>query len=184
MARTKGTVFVALKSFVTRMYGYDAWKQYLAQLEVSDRRQIEMPSAKEWYDLGVMLRSLQILDVVFGKDSGDVVYDFGRHEADRDLNTLQRVFLRMANPAFVIEKATEYWRNFCDFGEWRVERNGKKTATAILLGVPVTDPVYCRELSGYLQRLFELVGAKNVHSEHTRCRSRGDAQCEWVGKWE
>jgi predicted hydrocarbon binding protein len=184
MARTKGSAFVALKSFVTRRFGYEGWKRYLGRIEPRERRDIEMPSAKEWYDLNVWVGSLQVLKDVFGEELPEVVFEFGRHEAERDLSTWQRLFLRMANPAYVIEKATEYWRKFCDFGRWEVERKGNNAAVATLTGVPVADALYCEELTGYLKHLFELVGAKNVKVEHSRCRSRGDDDCVWNGSWD
>jgi len=184
MARTKGSAFVALKSFVTRRFGYEGWKRYLSRIEPGERKEIEMPSAKEWYDLDVWIRSLHVLKDVFGEEVPEVVFAFGRHEAKSDINFGQRLFLRLANPAFVIEKAGEYWRKFCDFGRWEVERKGDKAAMASLLDVPVTDVLYCDELSGYLKHLFELVGAKNVRLEHTHCRSRGDDKCVWNGSWD
>jgi predicted hydrocarbon binding protein len=184
MARTKGSAFVALKSFVTRQFGYEGWKRYLGRIEPRERKDIEMPSANEWYDLEVWIHSLQILKEVFGDELPEVVFEFGRHEAKSDLNFGQRLFLRLANPAYVIEKAGEYWRKFCDFGRWEVERKGSTGAVATLIGVPVADALYCEELSGYLKHLFELVGAKNVKLEHTHCRSRGDDSCVWDGSWD
>jgi predicted hydrocarbon binding protein len=182
MARTKGTCFVALKSFITRRFGYDDWRRYLSLLEPKDRRLAEMPSAKEWYDLEAWFRALHVLADNFGDSPKEVVLEFGRHEAERDLSGIQRLFLRLANPAFVLEKAGEYWKNFCDFGEWKIERveNG---ARAELAGVPLLDELYCTELLGYLGRMMELVGAKNVKAEHSQCRARGDEKCIFVGSW-
>jgi len=182
MAKTKGTGFVALKSFITRQFGYDDWRRFLSLLEPADRKKVEMPSAKEWYDLETWFRVLHVLSDNFGDDQRKVVLDFGRHEADRDLTSIQRLFLRLANPAFVLEKAGEYWRNFCDFGEWRIERveNG---ARAELADVPILDELYCTELLGYLGRMMELVGAKNLQTEHIQCRARGDDKCIFTGSW-
>jgi uncharacterized protein (TIGR02265 family) len=184
MARTKGSAFVALKSFVTRRFGYEGWKRYLGRIEPRERKDIEMPMANEWYELDTWVRSLQVLKEVFGEELPEVVFEFGRHEAKSDLNFGQRLFLRLANPAYVIEKAGEYWRKFCDFGRWEVERKSENAAVASLLDVPVADALYCEELSGYLKHLFELVGAKNVQLEHTKCRSRGDDKCVWNGSWD
>jgi hypothetical protein len=186
MANTKGSAFVALKSFVTRRFGHKGWKRYLSCIEPKERNAVEMPSTKEWYDLGLWIRSLHVLKEVFGDEEPKVVYEFGRHEASRDLSTWQRLFLRTANPAYVLEKATEYWCKFCDFGSWKVERKGNKAATATLRGVPVVDALYCEELTGYLNRLFELVGAKNLQLEHSHChsRSRGGDSYAWNGSWD
>jgi len=182
MAKTKGNAFVALKSFITRKFGYDEWRRYLSLVEPGERKKVEMPMAKEWYDLDVWYRALHLLAENFGDDRQKIVLEFGRHEAERDLNGIQRLFLRLANPAFVLEKAGEYWKNFCDFGEWKIERT-ENGAWAELAGVPVVDELYCTELLGYLSRMMELVGAKNVVAAHEQCRARGDDKCVFTGSW-
>lgn len=188
MAKTRGTVLVALKDFVRAQFGEDGWDRLLDALDDADRLLVELPTSISWYDIELVCRALGALDQVLGKNDRSLVEQFGRFEAERDLTTIQRVFLRMASPAWVVEKVGQYWRRFADFGEWNIQRervDGEKAVgvKAVLTGVPRPDRCYCAELSGYFARCLELVGAKDVTVRHPECRAKGDARCAFVGRW-
>jgi len=50
--------------------------------------------------------------------------------------------------------------------------------------MPFKDELFCRELEGYLARMFELAGAKDMKVIHSECRSRGDTRCIFEGTWQ
>jgi hypothetical protein len=183
LAKLKGTIFASLKAFINKRFGSDKWQEFLNALPPDERTKLELPVSIGWYDLELVIKAMHVLDDVIGSGDGVLVFEFGRFDAEQDLTTVQRLFLRIANPAYVLEKAGQYWRRFCDFGEWKVERQGKNGASAELVGCPQVDELYCIELTGYLKRMWELVGARTVQVKHTMCRARGDDQCVWVGAW-
>lgn len=182
MPLTKGTVFIALRVFVRERYREDALQLVLDALSDEDRVTVEVATSSSWYDFEIRVRALRALDSVLGTGDNKLVYDFGAYGAERDLSTAQRMFLHLANPAYVLEKATEYWRRFYDFGEWEVKRE-HRGAGALLRGNPVNDGVFCAEVTGYIHRMFELVGARDVMVGHPACRGRGDEECVFAGKW-
>jgi predicted hydrocarbon binding protein len=184
MAKNKGTVLVALKAFIRERFGEEAWLVFLDSLDQDDRLEVELPLSIRWYDLVLMQRVFRKVDELLGDNDCSLIELFGRYEAERDLRTVHRMFLKMANPAYTLEKAGQYWRRFCDFGEWHIVRNGKKGATARFVGCPIVDALYCAELQGYFTRILELVGAKNVSVSHDECRANGDANCLFVGTWD
>ena len=184
MAKIKGSFFTALKAFIQDRFSQDGWSRFVEAMPEKERIQFEMPVSGKWYDLELAHASLRALVEVLGDGSEELAADFGRFDAERDLTGVQRFFLRMANPAYTIEKAGEYWNRFCDFGEWKIERRGKSEAAATLSGVPLVEKLYCRQLGVYLVRMFELVGAKDIQVEHTSCLARGDQVCTWVGSWK
>ena len=103
--------------------------------------------------------------------------DYGRFAAEHDLTVFHRIFLRMANPTFVIEKSAEYWRRFHTRGVWKVQRvpqGGTASLSDFYIGT-----AYCAALHSYIGRLFELVGAKDVSVQHTDCVSRGAPACAY-----
>jgi uncharacterized protein (TIGR02265 family) len=184
MAKTKGTGLVALKAFVRERFGEAGWQRLLEAIEPTDRAAVEMPVSISWYDLETAQRAVRALVKVLGDGNPQLAVEFGRHEAEHDLTSVQRFFLKMANPAYALEKAGQYWRRFADWGEWRVERLGSGGARATLKGCPHPEVYYCAELTGYLARMWELVGARDPHVRHTHCRNRGDQDCTWEGTWK
>lgn len=91
------------------------------------------------------------------------------------------MFLRMANPAFVLEKTGKYWSRFHDHGRWTTTRlpNGAMALLEDFEG----SATYCAMLVPYTGRLFELVGAKGVRVAHPECRSKGARACRFEISW-
>jgi predicted hydrocarbon binding protein len=182
-AKTKGVGFVNVRRFTFDRFGEQGWEAVRAELVPEDRRELDGVVPVGWYALALYARLIRALDRVHGAGDLALVVQLGRYEAERDLTTIHRMFLRLANPAFMLDKTAEYWRRFHDTGEWTVERLGPTHVRAYLDGWGVVDTALCRELVGYLLRTFELLGAKNVRLEHTTCRAHGSDRCTFLGRW-
>ena len=183
-AKTKGVGFVNVRAFTEERFGgVKGWGAVVERLVAADRRELEGLLPVGWYSLGLYARLIRALDHVHGYGDLALVVQLGRFEAERDLTTIHRVLLRVANPAYLLEKNADYWRRFHDTGVWVVERQGPTRVRAFLDHWGVVDAALCREVVGYLGRAWELVGAKNVRVDHARCRARGDDRCEFLGRW-
>jgi len=182
-ARTKGVGFVNVRTFVAERFGDGAWNAMLARLSREDRGELMAILPVGWYSLELYARLIRALDEVHGYGDLALVVQLGRFEAERDLTTIHRVFLRLANPAYVVEKSGEYWRRFHDTGTWTLTRESDSHITGTLDEWGYVDHALCRELVGYMGRCLELVGAKNVLFEHPLCRARGDARCYFQARW-
>jgi hypothetical protein len=182
-AKTKGLGFVNVRSFTVERYGEAGWAGVLAELLPEERRELESVVPVGWYSLALYARLIRALDKVHGASDLALVVQLGRYEAERDLTTIHRMLLRLANPAFMLDKTAEYWRRFHDTGEWTVERETKNRVRAHLDHWGVADAAMCRELGGYLVRVWELLGARHARVDHIACRARGDARCTFIGRW-
>ena len=182
-AKTKGVGFTNVKSFVGKRFGTQAWTDVLSHLSKQDRAELESAVPVGWYSLSLYARLINEIERVHGTGDLTLVEQLGAYEAEHDLTTIHRVFLRMANPAFILEQMGNYWKRFHDTGEWEISRLTDKRAVAYLRGWGHVDPALCRELAGYMRRSFELAGASSVTLEHPRCRARGHADCMFEGCW-
>ncbi len=183
MARAKGTTFLHDRHYIVAHYGEEGWQRVLTTLTPEDRAVIASIIAVGWYDHALQVRLIRAIRAVFESEEPNIVKSTGRHAAEEDLTRIHRAFLRMANPAFVLEKAAEYWSRFFDTGKWHVRRveNG---AEATLVGVGIVDETWCTNITAYVGRMFELVGAKEPRVTHARCRARGDEHCEFAVRWK
>jgi len=181
-AKTKGIGFTNVRSFTMGRFGEPGWSAVLDKLRKEDREELQSVIPVGWYSLELYARLIRTLDQVHGRGDLGLMKDLGRYEAEQDLTTIHRFFLRFTNPAFIIEKTSEYWKRFHDTGTWNVTRDDHGVV-AVLDGWGVVDAALCRELAAYLTRVMELVGAKNVFVEHPKCRGRADPQCVFKGRW-
>jgi hypothetical protein len=176
VAHAKGSVFLADREYIVDRYGLDGWNRALLRLNAADREVLGSLVAVGWYELSLHHRLNRAVFDELSQMDPRVLEHMARSSAGQHLTRIHRVFLSMANPAYVLEKAGQYWSRFYDSGEWRVYRlpNG---ADAELVGLSLPDELMCRAVTAYVQRLFELVGARSPSVHHPTCRARGDAVC-------
>jgi hypothetical protein len=124
-----------------------------------------------------------LAETIGGRPEG-VMEACGRFAAERDLRTIHRLFLRLANPAYVIERSAGFWRRFQDSGTWSVVRTPPNRVRATLRDWGSTEELTCVRLGAYMFRLFQLVGANNGKLDRIACRARGDDACVFEGCWD
>lgn len=182
-ARTKGIGFLNVKAFVCERFGERAWSELIASLPPADRDEIASIVTVGWYRLPLYARIITEIDHKHGRGDLSLVEQIGMFEAEHDLTTIHRMFLRMANPAFIIEQVGKYWARFNDTGHWKVDRPTAHSAIATLRDWGIVNPALCRENVGYIRRALELVGAREVVVDHKRCRCSNAPDCVFEGHW-
>jgi hypothetical protein len=183
-ALTKGVNFVNARAFVEQRAGrIGAWTQVGEGMSPDDRRMLESIIAIGWYPLAAYARLIRRIDAVLGTGDLAVVTRLGRFEAERDLKTLHRIFLRLATPTFLLDQTASYWGRFHDTGVWTIEKLSSRSAIGHLDAWGCVDEALCRELLAYLMRAFELTGGKSVQMDHPTCRARAGARCTFTLHW-
>lgn len=183
MAGIKGRVILNAPDFIVARDGTEGWRRVLDRLAPEDREALASMIPAGWYDMSLNDHVNRAIVEAVSAGTMDAMESLGRYSAAADLKTIHRLFLRMANPAFVLERAAEFWGRYQDSGVWTVVRESDTRVSATLQGWGSKDEATCVRLGAYVRRLFELVGAKNVWVERRACEARGDAACVFVGGW-
>jgi len=183
VAVTKGITLTHAQAFVEKSMGAGSWNRLVEASAPEDRAVLGSIVAVGWYDLGLYARALRTLDTVFGRGDLELLTALGRYGAEKDINTVYRLFFRFANPIYAIEKVADYWRKFHDTVIWSIVRTGDGRAEGTLTDWGHVDRALCRELVAYMTRVLELVGATGVHLTHPRCRVDGESACFFTLRW-
>jgi DNA-binding CsgD family transcriptional regulator len=163
------------RDFVRERFGATAWDAVLARLSPEDQELVASVDPGAWYDVHLVERLINTACQQLKLDDG-LLMEMGRFDADRELSTVYRWFLRLIRPSFAIRHMNLYWRRSHDTGTWRSSQNGPEV-TAELRDWAVINRAMCITLLGYLGRTLELFGGKLASLEHTECRSEGHATC-------
>jgi hypothetical protein len=183
MAKGKGTNLDNLRAYVLAHHGPKAYEAVLSAMSPEDQAALRAVVANVWYDFALEPRLLRAIDAVLGRGDLSLVDEIAVHVVDADVNGIQRLFMKVANPGYLLVRAGAYWSRFYDSGHWRIVRQSHDRATGILCGFDNTDEAFCRFLGGYIHRLFVLSGAENAVLEHPKCRARGAVECVFRGSW-
>lgn len=172
-----------MRSFVLDRFGEHEWERVLSGMSPEDAGEVRALLLVGWHDLGLQHRLLRAIDATLGAGDLALVDEIGRFEADRDLKVVHRLFLRMANPAFVIEKAGQYWSRFYDTGQWEIRRIDSTHAIGMLREVDPFDDGFARYLHAYIHRMWELVGANDLTTSYSIQEEDGGPVLNVEGRW-
>ena len=64
----------------------------------------------------------------------------------------------------------------------RVENQTDRGATIKLMNFP-SEVAGCARVTGWIERMAELTGVKNVRVQQTQCYAKGQPHCEWNVTW-
>ena len=106
----------------------------------------------------------------------------GREAASDAVKGIYRFFALVMTPPALLSKASQMWSSLYNRGELKVEDQTSHSARIRLLNFP-SEPAGCSRITGWMERMAELTGAKNVTVQKMKCYAKGQGDCEWVVKW-
>lgn len=121
------------------------------------------------------------------KAKGESVMDFakraGREGASDAVKGIYRFFALVLTPAALLSKASQMWSSLYNRGQMLIEDQTDHSATIRIVNFP-SELAGCSRITGWIERMAELTGAKNIVVQHTECYAKGAPACEWSATWE
>jgi len=179
-AMVKGTLIFTLMKFATTRR-IDA-QTILARLTSEDRevlRSILLPSG--WYSAEMFSRLTEAVALLAsGGDKAECLKDMGRFSAQTNLGLggLRRAYIREGDPHHVLGAIPRIYKTVYTKGHRTYERTGECSAI-----IRAYDAGNCLWAAGWLQRVVELSGGKDVRTVEVQCQASGAPHCEFRLRW-
>jgi len=120
------------------------------------------------------------------KAKGEPVETFarraGREAAGDAIKGIYRFFALVMTPQALLSKASQMWSSLYNRGDLKVDGQTDRGARIRLIGFP-SEAAGCSRITGWIERMAELTGAKNVNVVQTSCFAKGQPHCEWTVNW-
>lgn len=107
----------------------------------------------------------------------------GREGASDAVKGIYRFFALVMTPPALLGKAGQMWSSLYNRGELRVEDQTDHSARIRLVNFP-SEVAGCSRVTGWIERMAELTGVKNVRVQQTQCFAKGADCCEWQLNWQ
>jgi uncharacterized protein (TIGR02265 family) len=107
----------------------------------------------------------------------------GREAAGDAVKGIYRFFARVLTPTALLGKASNMWSALYNRGQMTVEEQGPANARIRIKDFP-SELAGCSRVTGWIERMAELTGVKNIQVEQPRCFAKGDPYCEWTVRWK
>ena len=183
--KVKGTALSSSVKYLQDKFGPDALEKVIINLPEDQKAAVRGGVlASSWYPFSTLVSIMRAAKKAYGAGAPDIYRDIGRASADYSLSTVYKIFFKVGSPQFIIGRAATLYTNFYTSGEMKVLDSGKGFANVQITGFNEPCEEYCMRLWGWMERMLELTGARNIKAAHTKCRLKGDALCLYQGTWD
>lgn len=107
----------------------------------------------------------------------------GRDGASEAVNGIYRFFALVLTPAALLSKASQMWKTLYDRGDMLVDEQTETSARIRIVDFP-SEAAGCARVTGWIERMAEMTGVKNLRIEKGTCAANDDACCEWRVSWQ
>ena len=186
MGKVKGTAISGRLRYAQRRGGDDAVRAVVAAIsDAETREQLADGRALKsaWYPFETLVETTVAIDRLFGKGDLGILIDVGGDVAEADLNSVYKLFIAVATPQYLIDKAASLWRNYYDTGELVVAAREPQRALIELRNFDTPHRAHCLSVLGWMIRSLQLCGCKDVVGHHETCRAIGHGQCLFEASW-
>ena len=186
MAKVKGTAVGASVAYLKSKLGDAGFAGLVASLPEDAREVFSRPILHGgWYDFSALLALMRAavgkVDLPPGRT---LAWEMGRFSAEYSLNSVYRMFFKVADVGFICKRAASLYPSLYDSGEMRLVSSEAKGAIIQVAGFAQPCQGFCDRARGWMERTLELTGAKGIRMNHPSCAARGAAYCEYRGAWE
>jgi hypothetical protein len=185
MAKVKGSVVHSNAAFLQEKLGKEVYGQILAKLDPADRAALGTVILQSaWYEYSLVLRLMEVAGEFYkGPASKSLAWEMGRFSAEYGLKTVYKIFFKVADPGFIISRASKIFGNYFDSGTMEVVSLEPRSAHLRIRGFDQPCQAFCDRAMGWMERTTELAGGKSVTITHPVCATRGGNCCDYVGRW-
>ena len=106
----------------------------------------------------------------------------GREAAGEAVKGIYRFFALVLTPPALLAKASQMWSTLYNRGEMKVDEQTETSARIRILNFP-SEAAGCARVTGWIERMAEMTGVKQIEVEQTQCFAKGAACCEWRLRW-
>ena len=184
MAKVKGVALLSRMAMLKQHYGEEDTARIVAALSEQSRDLITGGGliSSSWYPAEVLKDLDDTIDKALKTKDPHAMETLGEMTAEQGLTTIHKLKIK-TRPEETFTRVPQLWSAFHDTGELEITSEPGK-ATFRVKGYGMPHRTFCRNLTGWANKMVELSGGKNVSTRETLCVCNGDECCEMVVTWE
>jgi hypothetical protein len=185
MLRVKGSVPASIRNYVKQNspQRYQEWCNRLSR--ESKTLFSGAINVGEWIDaeIGVINPTTIAAEMFFGKNNKKAAWETGRYSAQTALTGIYKVFVMVASPKYMIDRASKILVTFYDPSVMEVVDLRPKGVTLHITHFPNRNPILEYRIGGWIEKALEICGCKDLSVKITRSMSSGDILTEYKIDW-
>jgi hypothetical protein len=181
----KGTALKTTRDFIKTQFPdqYDKWLESLP----TDSRKIYASTldATAWYPFreGYLIPVNKIIELCYDNDFKTGGDQLGSYSAETALKGFYKVFLLIASPQFLMQRASKIFTTFYTSCRVEAEITGPYSAILRVLEFEDIDEAVEYRIAGWIRKALELANCREAGYEIKKSLAKGDAVTEIHFTW-
>lgn len=185
MAKVKGTAVKSTAAFLQDRMGRDGYAKLLQSLSSEESEILSGTLLQsDWYPFSLLVHLMKSAEKSLPPNAGhSLAWELGRFSAEYGLNSVYKIFFKVADVGYILRKASSLFPAYYDTGTLTILESGDHFAKVRVTGFDEWGVVFCDRLQGWMEKTVEMTGSKRVHMAHPICAARGGPHCEFHAEW-
>jgi len=181
----KGTAVKSIKEYVENRYNarLNEWIQALP--DSSSKLMSGGIFANNWYPMrdGAVEPTKAIAKLFYNNDIKQAALESGRYSAEVGLKGVYRIFVKVASPNYIMQRAGRVFTSYYSPSEIAVVDSHDKGLTLHITKFPEPEEIIEHRIAGWCERALEFTKCENVRANITKSLAKGDNLTEIVITW-
>jgi len=174
-SHVKGSLVLAAMQCLEETRGVAALERALALLDLKTRQRLSgMILPVTWISLVDYDALLDAMERAHGSGNGAIAFGTGAATAEKDLRSTHKAVMESLSPVAALERLPQIWRAYHSDGDVTVEQSGTGAWRIDVGNLEHDTFLHAMAMSGFIKRMLELSGARDVRCTLLACRGRGD----------
>lgn len=181
----KGTTVKSIQSYVKDKWP-ERYYEWLDNLPVQSKEIMKSAIyATSWYPLneGLVLPTHH-LKMFFDGNSLKAAVEAGRYSAEDTLTGVYRIFVKMANPGYIIKRASKIMATYYKDSLLEVKETYQKSVVIDITKFENLDKMVEYRITGWMEKALELSGCKEVKVRISKSMTKGDEFTRYTCSWK
>jgi len=176
--------------FITEKFGEDNFNAMVNTLSDADKSVVTDQNllVNQWIPLDLWVRFFDaIIRELCGGDES-IMFEAAKHNANKELNTLYKVFIKMASPEFIVKSSGIIVKTYLKSDDKKIEVKAteieRNKFDLKIYGLEAKHRLFKLGILGWSKTALELSGAKNVTMDYTKSFEEEKGCFSIIVAWE
>lgn len=180
----KGSAVKTIKDYMETNHP-EKYNEWMDMLPIESKSLFSSPIyATNWYPIetSAVIPTEKIGELIFNSPE-EGAYALGKYNAEVSLNGIYKVFVKVLNPTYLIQRASKIISTYYDPATIIVASQGFKFVVLHITEFSKPNVIIEKRIAGWIQRALEIAKCKNVNVEITKSLTKGDSVTEYNISW-
>ena len=183
--QVKGTAVKSINDYVRKEFP-SRYNEWLTSLPLSSFKLIkDGVNVAEWYPMreAAIIPTARVGDLFF-HDPKKGAWECGRYSADVALTGVYKLYVKLATPGHIIERASRVFAAYYQPTELVAANFQPNSVEVIIKKMAQSHPIIEHRIAGWMERALEISGCKGIKIEIPKSLTNGYAETVFAISWE